>query len=255
MKYIICWSGGKDSTASVILAHLHKIRIDEIIFSEVMYDNKRGISGEQPCHIKFIKEVAKPLFESWGYKVTILHGKDDYLSCFNHRIEKPRKNPQNKGKRSGFPKSGGQCSIKRDCKEKPLNKYLASFDEEYFEYVGIGIDEPSRLESLHKCNNKASILEMCNYTTQDAKNLCKEYGLYSPSYQLTKRNGCWFCPYAKLAEMQVIRKEYPDIFKEFVSLEDLDDLAGSKWNPVKMTLKQVEENLIWEDRQLLLFDV
>ena len=241
--------------ASAILAHLHNIRIDEIIFSEVMYEHKRGISGEQPCHIKFIKEVAIPLLESWGYKVTILHAKEDYLSCFNHVITNPKKHPENKGKCSGFPKSGGKCTIKRDCKEKPISDYLASYKEDYFEYVGIGIDEPERLETLHKCKNKASLLEMFSYTTTDARNLCKEYGLYSPSYQLTRRNGCWFCCYSKLAEMQVVRKEYPDIFEEFVSLEDRDDLAGNKWNPYGKTLKQVEEALFWEDRKLTIFDV
>ena len=32
-----------------------------------MFDRKRGISGERPEHIDFIKNKAKPLFESWGY--------------------------------------------------------------------------------------------------------------------------------------------------------------------------------------------
>lgn len=36
MKYIASWSGGKDSTASIILAHEHNEPLDLIIFSEVM---------------------------------------------------------------------------------------------------------------------------------------------------------------------------------------------------------------------------
>lgn len=258
---MVCWSGGKDSTASVILTrrltqqNIISASDVEIIFSEVMYDHKRGISGEQPCHIKFMKEVAKPLFESWGFKVTILHAKDDFLSCFNHVITNPRKHPENKGKCSGFPNAGGRCTIKRDCKEKPIREYLSSYKEEYVEFVGIGIDEPERLEALHKCANKVSLLEMFSYTTNDAKNLCKEYGLYSPGYQLSKRSGCFFCPYSKMAELQAIRKEYPEVFKEFVSLEDRTDIAGNKWNPYGKTLRQVEEWLIWEDKQLTIFDV
>lgn len=51
-------------------------------FSEVMFDRKRGISGERPEHIDFIKNKAKPLFESWGYTVEILHAEKDYLDCF-----------------------------------------------------------------------------------------------------------------------------------------------------------------------------
>ena len=34
MKYIASWSGGKDSTASIILAHEHNEPLDLIIFSE-----------------------------------------------------------------------------------------------------------------------------------------------------------------------------------------------------------------------------
>ena len=49
MKYIASWSGGKDSTASIILAHENKEPLDLIIFSEVMFD--KDISGELPEHI------------------------------------------------------------------------------------------------------------------------------------------------------------------------------------------------------------
>ena len=54
IKYIASWSGGKDSTATIILAHIHHEPLDEIIFSEVMFDEK--ISGEIPEHIDFIKK-------------------------------------------------------------------------------------------------------------------------------------------------------------------------------------------------------
>lgn len=66
MKHIASWSGGKDSTASIILAHEHNEPLDLIIFSEVMYDE--NISGELPEHIDFIKNKAIPVFESWGFE-------------------------------------------------------------------------------------------------------------------------------------------------------------------------------------------
>lgn len=56
MKYIASWSGGKDSTASIILAHENCEPLDLIIFSEVMFD--KGISGEIPEHIRFVKRTA-----------------------------------------------------------------------------------------------------------------------------------------------------------------------------------------------------
>lgn len=52
-KYIASCSGGKDSTANIILAYENNEPLDLIIFSEVMYD--KNISGELPEHIEFIK--------------------------------------------------------------------------------------------------------------------------------------------------------------------------------------------------------
>ena len=54
MNTLCFWSGGKDSTASIILAHIHHLPITEIVFCEVMFDKSRNISGEIPEHIDFI---------------------------------------------------------------------------------------------------------------------------------------------------------------------------------------------------------
>ena len=91
MFYISSWSGGKDSTASIILAHEHNEPLDLIIFSEVMFD--KDISGELPEHIDFIKNKCIPLFESWGYETKILHADLTYMNIF---LRQPTK-----GKRFG----------------------------------------------------------------------------------------------------------------------------------------------------------
>lgn len=218
-----------------------------------MYDNERGISGENPRHIDFIKNKAKPLFESWGYEVHILHSDKDYLSIFNHIIEKPKKNMDNKGKKYGFAVSG-LCSIKRDCKVKPIEKFYKSLNEPITQYVGICADETKRLASLHKDNRKISLLEKYGYTEQMSKELCREYDLLSPSYELSKRGGCWFCPNAKLKEHAELRELMPDIWQEFVSLEDTPNLAIDKWNGYGMTLHEIEEQLKWSDAQMSIFD-
>lgn len=83
MKYIASWSGGKDSTASIILAHENNEPLDLIIFSEVMFD--KNISGELPEHIDFIKNKCISLFESWEYEVKILRSDKTYMDCFHHR--------------------------------------------------------------------------------------------------------------------------------------------------------------------------
>ncbi len=136
MKYIASWSGGKDSTASIILAHENNEPLDLIIFSEVMFD--KSISGELPEHIDFIKNKCIPLFESWGYKTKILHSDRTYKDCFFHIVNRSKKK-ERIGKYKGFVMSG-HCDVQRDCKLRPIANFWKSFNEEYTQYIGIAID-------------------------------------------------------------------------------------------------------------------
>ncbi len=137
--YITSWSGGKDSTASIILEHLHGLPPSDIIFSEVMFDKKRGISGELPEHIDFVKNKAIPIFESWGHKVKILHSDKDYLDMFFHVITRS-KTPEHNGKIYGFP-IGGMCALNREVKTAPISRYIKQYPKgKAIQYVGIAAD-------------------------------------------------------------------------------------------------------------------
>lgn len=243
MRFMASWSGGKDSTASIILAHENREPLDEIVFCEVMYDIQHGISGENPHHIHFVKEVAKPVFESWGYKVIILQANRDYLDLFNRIIEKPKKHMENKGKKFGFP-NVGMCQVQRDLKLRPIAEYRDRITEPVTQYIGIGIDEPKRLETLRKSKSGVSLLEKYGYTEEMARQKCIEYGLLSPCYKFSKRGGCWFCPNARLAEQREIKRIYPGTWAQFVSLEDHAEYAAyPKFNPFRQSLHEIDELL------------
>ena len=183
MKYICSWSGGKDSTAQIILAHEHNEPLDLIVFSEVMFDE--NISGELPEHIDFIKNKCIPLFESWGYEVKILRSDKTYSDMFYHVVEKPRKNHQFKGMIAGFPMSG-KCVINRELKVKPISDFYKGMNyTDITQYVGIAVDEPKRLARLE--GNKVSLLDKYGYTEEMAYDLCKKYDLLSPVYDFTNR--------------------------------------------------------------------
>ena len=152
MKYIASWSGGKDSTASIILAHEHNEPLDLIIFSEVMFDE--NTSGELPEHIDFIKNKAIPKFEEWGYEVKILHSKKTYLDCFHHIATKGKRI----GRKLGFPMAG-KCLINRDCKIPQIRDFLNGYAKDFTQYIGIAIDEPVRMERIVNSGNKVSLLE------------------------------------------------------------------------------------------------
>lgn len=187
MEYIASFSGGKDSTASIILAHEHGEPLDLIVFCEVMFD--KHTSGEVPEHIDFIKNKAFPIFNSWGYKTQIIRGQTNYMELFNHRIEKTAKE-ERKGMKAGFPMPM-RCCLNRSCKVRPIQKFYKEKNmNEIVQYIGIAIDEPKRLEKLNDgTQSKVSLLAKYGYTEEDAVNLCKKYGLLSPIYDFARRGG------------------------------------------------------------------
>lgn len=247
MKYIANFSGGKDSTASIILAHEHNEPLDLIIFSEVMFD--KNTSGELPEHIDFIKNKAFPLFNSLGYETKILHANRTYMDCFNHRTVRGK----NVGMKKGFVMSG-HCDVQRDCKLKPINQFLKILDDEFMQYVGIAIDEPKRLARLNG-TNKISLLEKYGYTERMAYDLCKKYDLLSPIYSFAPRGGCWFCPNASDNELRHLRDYHPELWEKLIELENEPNLIGNMWNTLKKTaIKKKAEQFFWEGQQMSIED-
>jgi hypothetical protein len=246
MKYIASWSGGKDSTASIILAHEHNDPLDEVIYVEVMFD--KDTSGEIPEHRDFIYNVAIPQVESWGYPVTILRSDRTYLDCFYHKLTKGKR----VGMTQGFPMQG-KCKINSDCKMRPIQRYMKSQPKNLIQYVGIAADEPKRLARLE--DYKVSLLTKYNYTEQMAFELCKKYNLLSPIYEFTKRGGCFFCMNARDCELKHLRDNHSELWNKLLSLEDEENLAGPIWNTRTQTsLHDKEEQFYWEGQQISIFD-
>jgi 3'-phosphoadenosine 5'-phosphosulfate sulfotransferase (PAPS reductase)/FAD synthetase len=251
MKYIASCSFGKDSVATILLAHENKEPLDIILYSEVMYDIENNISGEVPEHREFIYNKAKPLFESMGYKVIVVSSPKDYKWNFYH-IVKNSKTKERNGKSRGFPLCG-RCAINRDSKIPPIKKfYKESNFKEVTQYVGIAIDEPERLQKLAN-TNKVSLLQKYGYTEEMAKELCAKYGLLSPIYKFTDRGGCWFCPNCKDKEFKHMRENHPTIWHDLVNLGKEKNTISTLFNRTEK-ITEIEERLKWESNQINMFD-
>lgn len=186
--YIQSWSGGKDSTASIVLEHMHRERLDippsKIVMAEVMFDNARGITGEYPDHMEWVYTKAKPLLESWGHEVVIKRSEKDYISLFRHVVQNSKKAERN-GKKSGFP-LGGHCVINGRCKMETI-RAINRENEGAVHIVGIAADEKKRLARLN--DKKISLLDMFGVTEEETYDIIKPFGLLSPSYAHTRRGG------------------------------------------------------------------
>ena len=258
MKYFHLWSGGKDSTASIILDHMHGLPPSKIIMSEVMFDKRRNISGELPEHMEWVKNKAIPLFKEWGYEVEILRAEKDYLDLFYHVVTKSKK-PERNGKYNGW-LIGGMCAANDRLKIQPIKNFYKGIKEEYIQYIGIAVDEPKRLEKL-KGTNKVSLLEKFNFTEHEAYNLCKEYDLLSPIYKHFKRGGCWFCPNQTIKQYSYIKAHYPELWEELEKLSNEPNIIspqgfrrGKTFQQVKKEVNEILENKYWAAVQLTIFD-
>ena len=84
--HIASCSFGKDSIATILLALEHNEPLDRVVFSEVMFDHERGISGEIPEHIEWVYSTAIPKLVSMGVKVDVVRAKKDYKSFFVNAV-------------------------------------------------------------------------------------------------------------------------------------------------------------------------
>lgn len=206
MKHIACCSFGKDSLAQIVVAKEHGEPIDAVIYSEVMFTDE--ISGEFPEHRDFIYNVAIPkLKELYGLETIVLRSPQTMWDDF-HTV---RVRGSTKGLLRGFP-IPGLCNINRDCKIPPIRKYMAAQGEGVIQYVGIAADEPKRLKRLEG-TNKVSLLAKYGVTEQQAFDICKRVGLLSPIYQISGRNGCFFCPNASKKELEHLYFNHPEIWE------------------------------------------
>lgn len=251
--YVASCSFGKDSIATILLALEHNEPLDRVVFSEVMFDHQRGISGEIPEHIEWIYSTAIPKLASMGVKVDVVKAERDYLYFFGNAVG----GGKYAGKLYGFP-IGGKCFINRDCKVTPIRRYLAEIAgsnrkirKRIVQYIGIAIDEPERYEDFDG-KHKVSLLVKYGYTEAMARAKCKEYGLLSPVYEISHRGGCWFCPNCKLPTLSRFRKVHPELWEELRKLSTTPNLCSYGFKYGK-TVQEVDELLDWEDRQLTLF--
>lgn len=235
--HIASCSFGKDSIATILLALENNEPLDRVVFSEVMFDHSRNISGEIPEHIEWVYNTAIPKLESFGVKIDVVRAKDDYVSCVTHKLEKGN----NAGKIQGFP-IAGRCKINSSCKVRPIRNYYKKMQEQYeiIQYIGIAIDEPIRLVRLGE--GKISVLAKYGYTEQMAMDKCTEYNLVNPCYLNSNRGGCWFCPNAKIRELCHLRKHHPDLWGELRKLDLLENRVSNYFKYDK-TLTEIERQM------------
>ncbi len=168
----------KDSLATVLLAKEHGEPLDEAVYCEVMFD--KTISGEVPEHRDFIYNKGIPTLNRMGVEVIVLRAYKTYVDLFTGKITRGPK----KGMVRSFPICG-RCAVQRDCKARPIHRYLKTFPAHVVQYVGIAKDETDRLFRMEG-RKQVSLLEKYSISESKARQLCKDAGLLSPVYDFAE---------------------------------------------------------------------
>jgi len=236
--YIVSWSGGKDSTATVVLAHEHGISLDKIVISLPWFSKEKKIYADHPDHVEWVLGYAKPLFEKWGYPVEILSSDKDYIYWFNKIRSNKCKNAEYVGKRYGWI-IAGMCKMNPE-KVEPINKYVRSLNSPFIMYEGIAADEERRLMGMHLKRGHYSLLESYKISEFETYAICRKYGLLSPLYNRgRKRQGCWFCPNQSIAELADTKENHPELWAELRLLSKIPNTATHGFKYGK-TFEEVE---------------
>lgn len=187
-EWVVSWSGGKDSTATIILMHENHVPIKEIVYVRMMFDDVTPAT--LPLMTEFV-DKARIVFEEWGYKVRYVYPRKTLKDCLN-RIYQKSKYVERNGHPYGVTALGrGFCSMTN---EKKL-AIEASISPDDYQMIGYAVDEDQRLHRLS--GKKESIMVALGIEENDAFSICQKYDLLSPLYSLgIPRDGCWFCPSA-----------------------------------------------------------
>lgn len=245
MITIASCSFGKDSIAAILVALEHGMKIDEVFYCRLMFDDK--ISAEYPEHEQFIHKVAIPkLRDEYGLKTAVVESKP-YRDLFYRKYGSRSKR---EGQIWGFPMLRGPwCNY--HMKMKAIREYKKTVGE-CMEIVGIAADKKKRIE---RKTVQGKILPLVDYgiTEAMAYDICRKAGLLSPAYEQLNRErlGCWFCHNQRIGELKSLRRNSPDLWGRLLEMQ-ADTTISFKFNATLFDLdkrfaEEEESELFWKE--------
>jgi len=200
MKHIVSLSGGKDSTAMLLMMIERGLPIDYVIFVDTTKE-----FPEIYEHIGKLERYISPL------KITKLSFDYDYY--FSEYI---RKKGLQKGKKGyGFP-----TMKKRWCtsfKSSLTQKFIKSLKDDYIIYVGIAYDEAKRAKP--KPHYKYPLVEW-RITEKEALAFCYSRGFnFGGLYEKITRSSCYCCPLVSIKKLEAIYHYYPELWEQIKEME------------------------------------
>jgi 3'-phosphoadenosine 5'-phosphosulfate sulfotransferase (PAPS reductase)/FAD synthetase len=229
-KYVVSFSGGKDSTAMLLRLIEEKKPIDAIIYFDCG-------SFEWPQMSEHIKLVEK----NTGKQIIKIHSHKDFLELAS------KLQPNNK-EINGWPTPMMRwCTmIKINMIRQTLRPYRP-----YIQYIGFSSDENDRVlkasasgsssQKVKFFKNRFPLVEW-NMKESDCLKYCKDHGYHWDGlYDNFSRVSCWCCPLQNNTDLFKLCKKYPEMWKK---LKQWDALMPDRFKRDPLIFKKIESRNI-----------
>jgi 3'-phosphoadenosine 5'-phosphosulfate sulfotransferase (PAPS reductase)/FAD synthetase len=211
MTNIISLSGGKDSTAMLLMMIEKKIKVDYIVFFDTGW--------EFPGLIKHIDKLEKYI----GREIVRLKPKTPFKKMFV---------------KYGFASFNYRWCTGR--KMNSINKFCNQH-KPFTQWIGYNYDEAKRIK---KTMGYYYPLIDWKVTEEDALKYCYEKGFYwGGLYKKFRRVSCWCCPLQPLKELKNLWLHFPKYWQELTGMQ-----KQCKWQFRKdYTLEELDERFRKEE--------
>lgn len=249
--HAVSLSGGKDSTAMLLLMIERDMPIDIVLTADTGME-----FPEMYAHLQRLDDY---LYRERGIHITTLrHPKGFEWLMFEDPKQKPS-SIENR-KRLGVSLYGNGwpgikvrwCTgyLKTHLISKEVNRLKGKYNARH--YVGIAADEPKRIKQEQYPLAAWGIVESM------ALKICYDRGYdWGGLYEIYHRCSCWCCPLQRIDELRKLRRHHPELWER---LRKLDQRAIAQFghNPLGQfkpdwTVEQLEQRFAEEDRQTSLF--
>lgn len=244
---VVSLSGGKDSTAMLLLMIEKDMPIDAVLNTDT--------GMEFPEMYEHLAKLDEHLFHERGIHITTLrHPKGfEYLM-----FDEPKKRPatiENRIKAGVPPYGNGWPGVRvRWCtgqmKTHIISKEITRLKGKCHavNYIGIAADEPKRIK-----DDRYPLVDW-GITEAEALKICYERGFdWGGLYEIYHRCSCWCCPFQRIDELRKLRKHHPDLWRKLLDMDRraIEQFGATPLGTFKQnwTVKRLDQRFAAEDEQ------
>lgn len=246
--HAVLLSGGKDSTAMLLLMMERGLPIDAVLTADT--------GMEFPEMYEHLHKLDEHLHRERGLHLSWLrHPKGFEWLMFEEKKQRPSSIERRQQRGTSLYGNGWPDARVRWCtgqlKTHLIRRELSRLKGQYttVSYVGIAADEPKRIK------NERDPLVDWGITEQEALQICYDRGYdFGGLYQIYRRCSCWCCPLQGIGELRKLRQHHPELWARLL---ELDKRALEQFGPNPLgqfkkdwTVERLEQRFAAEARQL-----